>query len=308
MRTLPSLIAILLTVCSLTAKADFYVANYGSNSVSKITSDGTVSTFVTGIAYPRGIVVDASGNVYVASETGYINKYSSDGTLLGFAYGVGSNDVEGIALGSDGSVYASAGLNIKKASNFSMDGADVSLFASGGLGQPISSPQGLAFDSSGNLYAANWQAGTIAKITPGGSASVFASGFLGPIGLVFDAAGNLYAANSDGGSISKITPDGTASIFFSNATAEWPYAGLSAPQGIAFDAAGNLYVACPGGGVNNIVEIPPSGTTSTEFVSSGLSSPTYIASTVPEPGAIALFGLGSAALAWIARSRNRRAS
>ncbi|MDB5293952.1 MAG: hypothetical protein JWL69_5193, partial [Phycisphaerales bacterium] len=34
-----------------------------------------------------------------------------------------------------------------------------------------------AFDSTGNLYAANYDGGTISKITPDGTVSQYASGF-----------------------------------------------------------------------------------------------------------------------------------
>ena len=106
-----------------------------------------------------------------------------------------------------------------------------SVFASTGL----STPRGLAFDSVGNLYAANAGGNTIEKFTPGGVGSVFASsGLSGPLGLAFDSAGNLYAAN-DTNTIEKFTPGGTGSVFASS--------GLLTPTGLAFDSAGNLYVA-----------------------------------------------------------------
>ncbi len=44
----------------------------------------------------------------------------------------------------------------------------------------------------GDLYVSNNSNNTIARITPGGVASVFAStGLNGPTGLAFDAGGNL---------------------------------------------------------------------------------------------------------------------
>lgn len=61
-------------------------------------------------------------------------------------------------------------------------GGHGSLFASSGLNHPRS----LAFDSSGNLYAANWNDGTIEKFDSGGTGSLFASEgtFAFPFGLV----------------------------------------------------------------------------------------------------------------------------
>jgi hypothetical protein len=56
----------------------------------------------------------------------------------------------------------------------------VSVFATG---QP--STYGLAFDPSGNLFAASYSTGTITEYTPDGASSVFASGFTTPAGLAF---------------------------------------------------------------------------------------------------------------------------
>src|SRR5260370_24909500 len=76
----------------------------------------------------------------------------------------------------------------------------------------LNSGEGLAFDSVGNLYAANFN--TIEKFTPGGVGSVFAStGLNGPFGLAFYSAGNLYAANSGNNTIEKFTPVGFGSVF-----------------------------------------------------------------------------------------------
>ena len=71
----------------------------------------------------------------------------------------------------------------------------------------MNGPSGLAFDSAGNLYAANVNANTIERFTPGGVGSVFANtGLNYPLGLAFDSAGNLYAANLNNNTIEKFTP------------------------------------------------------------------------------------------------------
>jgi hypothetical protein len=50
----------------------------------------------------------------------------------------------------------------------------------------VSSPEGLAFDGAGNLFASDFLTGTVDEITPGGSISTFATGFGFPDrGLVF---------------------------------------------------------------------------------------------------------------------------
>jgi DNA-binding beta-propeller fold protein YncE len=153
----------------------------------------------------------------------------------------------------------------------------------------------LAFDSAGNLYAANYSANTIERFTPGGVASVFAAGVNHPVGLAFDSAGNLYAGNYSGHTIQRFTPGGVGSIFAT---------GLTDPSGVAFDGAGNLYVAdeWASPGLGRIREFTPDGVGSV-FASTGLSAPVYIAIQVPEPSTVALAGLGAAALMIFRRRR-----
>jgi sugar lactone lactonase YvrE len=103
-----------------------------------------------------------------------------------------------------------------------------SLFASGIDGWA------LAFDSAGNLYGSSGS--TIEKITPGGSASAFATlgtGFAA--GMAFAPNGNLFVSTYSTDMIYEITPGGVVSVFAN--------AGSANPSGLAFDSAGNLYVA-----------------------------------------------------------------
>ena len=96
--------------------------------------------------------------------------------------------------------------------------------------------QGLAFDSSGNLYVAESGQNIVQKITPTGSRSTFASGLSTPQGLAFDSSGNLYVANGASNTIVKVTPGGSSSVFATDAAL-----GHSS-RGLAFDSSGNLYV------------------------------------------------------------------
>src|SRR5947199_252374 len=92
------------------------------------------------------------------------------------------------AKGAPGDLFASDNLDgtIYK---FAPDGT-WSIFATG-----LNAPQGLAFDSAGNLfeaeYAGDIQNGTIYKFAPDGTRSTFATGLNAPQGLAFDSAGNL---------------------------------------------------------------------------------------------------------------------
>ena len=140
----------------------------------------------------------------------------------------------------------------------------------------VSSSQGLngpvfeAFDSSGNLYVADYGNNTIFKVTPAGSVSTFVSaGLIGsPTGLAFDSSGNLYVASYSTNTISEVTPAGVVSSFVSS--------GLSGPEGLAFDSGGNLYAA---NALNGTINKVTPGRLVSIFVpsSAGLSNPEGLA-------------------------------
>jgi sugar lactone lactonase YvrE len=153
-------------------------------------------------------------------------------------------------------------------------GGASSVFATLAFGTPEGgTPQGMAFDSSGNLYVATAN-DTIVKFTPAGIGSVFAStGLSDPQGLAFDSSGNLYAANMGNSTIEKFTPSGSASVFANT--------GLDDPFDLAFDSSGNLYAS---NFANNTIEkFTPSGSASVFIANTswndqyGQSAPTGIA-------------------------------
>jgi sugar lactone lactonase YvrE len=114
-----------------------------------------------------------------------------------------------------------------------------------GVPNPVVSNGGLAFDSTGILYATASGAQTIYKFLPGGTRSVFVGGPSAfqpgenPFGLAFDKSGNLFV------SIETFSGPGADSIvYFSPMGVKTTFAtGLTTPRGLAFDSKGNLFVA-----------------------------------------------------------------
>lgn len=161
--------------------------------------------------------------------------------------------------------------------------------------------------SAQNLFVSSH--GTVYKITPGGTQSVFVSGLAyNSAGLAFDGTNNLYVGVQGLSpiiSLDFVTPAGSSSTFAtqagspgglafnsagnlfvanasgSGAITEYapdgsssPFAsGLSEAQGLAFDSQGNLYEADQGSG--NIYKFTPGGAQST--FAYGLSEPTGLA-------------------------------
>ena len=238
-----------------------YVANSSSGTVSAVSTGGGVSTFVSGFTDPQGLVFDRSGNLYVSQgdNSATVEEVSPGGTVSVYttAYLAGLYYPNGLAFDSQGDLYAantpSANVTVVTPGGGSgvLFAANVDSYNPGGrsvtyyVGESLSLPSGLAFDSSGNLYISNIYSGTVTEVTPGGAYSTFASGFDQPEGLAFDSQGNLYVANNGNNTVSEVTPSGVASTFVSS--------GLDQPEGLAFDADGNLYVA--NGGNNTVTEV-----------------------------------------------------
>lgn len=120
---------------------------------------------------------------------------------------------------------------------------------------PNNGANGLAVDSSGNLYYSDSGARTVYIVTPGGSISTYSSTSITVLedystGLAFDSSGNLYVDDNFSNSVAKIDPFGVASTYV------WDYDyTLNGPQGMAFDSHGNLFLADYG----QIDEIAPGG-------------------------------------------------
>src|SRR4029077_10665989 len=130
------------------------------------------------------------------------------------------------------------------------------------------SPLGLAFNTTGDLFAANGDPqGRILKFsTTGQGGSIFASGLSDPVGLAFNTAGNLFVSDLGSGRILEFTPAGIASTFAS---------GLDHPYGLAFDSFGNLFEADLDSG--KIYEFTPSGARTTFATGLGFAGPAGVA-------------------------------
>jgi sugar lactone lactonase YvrE len=172
---------------------------------------------------------------------------------------------EGIAVGTDGSVYVSD-YEGEYVFRLQPDGslaivAGTGKSGEGGDGGPaikasLSAPSGLVVDRNGNLFVADQQGQRIRRVdsqgiitTIAGSAAGSSSGdggpatsgtFSHPLGLVFDRAGALYVGDS---SVRRIDPNGTISSLDSSSLPPPPWR----PGYLALDSAGNLYVSDRGG-------------------------------------------------------------
>jgi PKD repeat protein len=227
-----------------------YVADYLNQRVRKITSAGTITTFAGNgtpgssgdggqatsaqLSGPAEVAVAANGDVYIATETGQrVRKVTAAGTITTFA----GNGTPGFS--GDGGQATSAQLN---------------------------RPFGIALDSAGNLYIAEFANNRVRKVTPAGTITTFAGNgtagssgdggqatsaqLSGPVGVAVDATGSVYIADYTNNRIRKVTATGTITTIAGTGTAGSSGDGgpatsaqLNQPIGVAVDRAGNVYVA-----------------------------------------------------------------
>jgi sugar lactone lactonase YvrE len=240
------------------AAGNVYVADENNSQIRKVTPTGVVSTYAgaapnyghtdaTGTAAsfygPRGIVKDASGNLYVADDyNNTIRKITPSGVVTTLAGMAGqSGEVDGTG-------------NVAR----------------------FSAPHGITIDSSGNLYVADYTGQTIRMVTQAGVVTTIAgAAFMGqeldgdgtaarfsePIGIAVDSLGNLYVTDNFGHTIRKITPPPAATV---TTIAGMAYlsgsvdgvgnaARFNGPIGIAVDPQGNVFVGDNGNGTLRVI-------------------------------------------------------
>ena len=189
------------------------------------------------LAWPQGIAVDVSGNIYIADTSNRsIFKVTKSTGIITTVAGNGQYGYSG-----NGGQATSA---------------------------VIGSPVSVAVDASGNIYIADYYNYRIRKVTKstgiittvagngqkgfggdGGQATL--AQFNDPRGIAVDSSGNIYIAESDS-NIARVVSKSTGIIstvagsVFSGDGGVPGSAQLNSPLGIAVDASGNIYIADTG--------------------------------------------------------------
>lgn len=222
-----------------------------------------------------------------AGVTTLVFEYSTDPNLLapfyvrtlsgsptpGYADGPPANAAfsqpNGMAVNAAGEIFVADRLNhrIRKvtaagvASTFAGSG-DAGFVDDTGLAAQFENPNGLAFDSLGNLYVADEANHVIRKITPAGVVTTFAGSgiagfadgdaadarFLYPTGVAVDSANNVYIADSGNHRIRKVDAvTGVVSTYAGSglsgfADGDFALAQFSTPIALAVGPTGNILV------------------------------------------------------------------
>jgi hypothetical protein len=205
-------------------KPSLYVADYGSNAISIFASGaagrkllGTITGAATQLSYPEGVVLDSSGNLFVAN--------SSASTITEYAPGAGGNV------------------------------APIASIAGSATG--LDNPRFITIDSSGKLYVVNalsnsitaYASGAKGNATPVATIAGSATGIDDPIGIARDSSGRIYVTNAGDNAITAYASGANgnvAPVYVLQGTKT----GLDGPKGVFFNSAGRLVVANDTGGVN----------------------------------------------------------
>lgn len=239
-----------------------YVADAKNCAIRKVTPGGVVTTLAGSpgtsgtadgmgsaarFAWPHGVAVDGSGNVYVAdtgnntirkvTPSGVVTTLAGSPGVSGSADGTGSaarfSYSRGIAVDGNGNAYVADYLNhtIRKVTSAgvvtTLAGTPEAAGCTDGTGSAarFDWPHGIAADGSGNVYVADIYNHTIRKVTPGGAVTTLAGNsgtggsvdgtgnaarFTWPHGVAVDGSGNVYIADSGNHTIRKVTPTGEA--------------------------------------------------------------------------------------------------
>ncbi len=174
--------------------------------------------------------------------------------------------LEGVACGSDGSIYL-ADADDHRVRRVTPDGRINTIAGNGkpgyaGDGGParsatLNAPYGLALNAAGDLFIADLGNNAVRRISASGVISTVASwphsADASPRNVTIGPDNLLYISEFAGQKIDRLNPDGTLTVIAGTGTAGFGGDGGSAvtsqlnyPAGIAFDKSGNLYIADSG--------------------------------------------------------------
>ena len=171
-----------------------YVSSRMEGTIFQVSPEAQVSTYAEGMGVATGVAFDNAGNLYVGDRTGTIFKISPDRQIFVFATLEPSVSAYHLTFGPNNDLYVTGPTtsSFDNIYRISPDGAVHRFYR--GLGRP----QGMAFDTAGNLYVAASLSGHrgVVRINPKGNAELCVSGY-NIVGLAFTQRNTMVVATNN---------------------------------------------------------------------------------------------------------------
>jgi sugar lactone lactonase YvrE len=278
--------------CSLSnSSGTMGTANVTAVQVTCAINSYSLSGSISGLVVPGLKIKNGSETLTITSgatsfgftnSVAYGGSYSVSVDTQPSGYTCTVSNGSGVASANISNVIIACGTAVYTVSTLAGGGGTGSAFANGtGTNARFANPWGLAVDSSGNIYVADYGNHLIRKITSTGVVTTYAgsgqqgaadgessvASFNYPSGIAIDSSGNLYVADTGNCIIRKISTNGTVTTLAGTARScgtadgQGAVARFGIPAGIAVDSSGNVYVADTGNSI--IRKVTPAGAVST---------------------------------------------
>jgi sugar lactone lactonase YvrE len=231
----------------------------GGDAVSQFTSGGTPLSPPDGfqqgdLQAPQGIAVDQSGNVWIANHEGSsVTEYVDGDPQQAQVYtGGGLFESFAVEVDGEGNVWIDNG-----AIDEDVAGSLTEITANGDVLGPfygdLSSPQGMAFDSTGHLWVTSFGTQSVSEFSGTGDlvATYRASGIRGPWGIAVDGDDNVWVTSFVGSKlvllcgrqVDHCPPGSKTGDRISPRRTGFDNGGLQHLTAVQIDESGNVWVA-----------------------------------------------------------------
>lgn len=245
------------------------VSETASGSLRRIAADGSDShVFHAGIAGPRGLVIESSGDVVVAEADGNLRRVSADGSSSDVFF-TGLASPSGLAVAGNGDLIVSEDAAAARLWRVAADGSSFDLVAEGIRSEDVE------INADGNfIVLQKLDGGAILSITPEGAVTTVFAGLTDPSDLVIETSGSFVVAETGTGQLVRVAADGSSS--------DVVIAGLISVEGVTVAPNGDLLAAefSP----RRITRVAADGSSSSTF-HSGLNGPDHLLVVSDEPEA-----------------------
>lgn len=182
------------TGLALDAAGALFISCRNDGTIQKVTAPGRTEVFADGLGIATGIAFDREGTLFVGDRSGGVYAVEPKGSVRRFARLPASVAAYHLTFGPDGHLYVTAPTLSNDDPIFQISpSGKVRLFF-----EHLARPQGLAFDSAGNLCVVAIRAGGrgIFRIAKDGEARLVVAGE-NLVGLAFDAEGRMIIASTN---------------------------------------------------------------------------------------------------------------